>query len=170
MDGAGGIANGGIATITLSQVNGNSAPGSFGGGILNHGTMTINLSQVNNNTVPSDGLGDLGFGGGIANLDFTTILTPPPATSGVLTVNLTQVRDNSATGSGGGIYESDATGTAPGGPLALNGSLVTGNSALVGGGGVFATTGSPVTLKFTLVAKNTPDNCEPIASIAGCTG
>ncbi len=168
MAGAGGIANGGTATITLSQVNGNSAPGSDGGGILNHGTMTLNLSQVNNNHVPSDGVGDLGFGGGIANLDFATVESPPPAASGVLTVNLSQVRGNSATGSGGGIYESDATGTAPGGPLALNGSLVTGNSALVGGGGIFATTGSPVTLKFTLVVKNAPDNCEPLNTIGGC--
>ena len=79
MAGAGGIANGGIATITLSQVNGNSAPGSFGGGVLNHGTMTISASQVNANTVPSDGLGDLGFGGGIANLDFATVESPPPS-------------------------------------------------------------------------------------------
>ncbi len=168
MAGAGGIASGGNATITLSQVNGNSAPGASGGGILNHGTMTINLSQVNNNTVPSDGHGDPGFGGGIANLDFTTVLSPPPATSGVLTVNLTQIRNNSASGVGGGIVESDATGTAPGNTLALNGSLVTGNSALVGGGGISAIAGSPVTLKFTLVAKNAPDNCEPLNTIGGC--
>ncbi|HEY6430067.1 MAG TPA: hypothetical protein VIX84_22785, partial [Acidimicrobiales bacterium] len=88
--------------------------------------------------------------------------------SGVLTMNWSQVSGNSASSSGGGIYESDATGTAPGGPLALNGSLVTGNSALVGGGGIFATAGSPVTLKFTLVAKNAPDNCEPLNTIGGC--
>ena len=168
MAGAGGIANGGNATITLSQVNGNSAPGASGGGILNHGTMTINLSQVNNNTVPSDGHGDPGFGGGIANLDFSTVLSPPPTTSGVLTVNWTQIRNNSASGFGGGIVESDGTGTAPGNALALNGSLVTGNSALGGGGGIYAIAGSPVTLKFTLVAKNTPDNCEPLNTIGGC--
>src|SRR5271166_1040530 len=48
-DGAGGIANGGTATINASAVNGNTAPGAPGGGILNHGTMTITGSQVNRN-------------------------------------------------------------------------------------------------------------------------
>ncbi len=168
MAGAGGIANGGTATISLSQVNGNSAPGASGGGILNHGTMTVNLSQVNNNTVPSDGHGDLGFGGGIANLDFTTVLMPPPVASGVLTINLSQVSNNSASGFGGGIVESDATGTAPGSALGLNGSLVTGNSAPGGGGGIYAIAGSPVALKVTLVVKNAPDNCEPLNTIGGC--
>jgi len=41
MAGAGGISNGGTATITASQVSGNTAPGAAGGGILNHGIMTI---------------------------------------------------------------------------------------------------------------------------------
>ncbi len=169
MDGAGGIANGGIATITLSQVNGNTAPGSSGGGILNHGTMTISASQVNANTAPSDGVGDLGSGGGIANLDFADIVSPPaPAPSGVMTINLSQVSNNSASGVGGGIVESDATETAPGNTLALNGSLVTGNSAPGGGGGIYAIAGSPVTLKLTLVAKNTPNNCQPLNTIGGC--
>ena len=86
----------------------------------------------------------------------------------MLTINLSQVSGNSASSSGGGIYESDATQTAPGGPLALNGSLVTGNSALVSGGGIYAIAGSPVTLKLTLVAKNTPNNCEPLNAIGGC--
>jgi len=31
-----------------------------------------------------------------------------------------------------------------------------------------AVPGSPVTLKHTLVARNTPDNCAPPGSIAGC--
>ena len=52
MAGAGGIANGGTATITGSQVNDNTAPGAPGGGILNHGTMTISASQVINNNGP----------------------------------------------------------------------------------------------------------------------
>jgi hypothetical protein len=28
--------------------------------------------------------------------------------------------------------------------------------------------GSPVTLTLTLIAKNTPNNCEPLGSISGC--
>ena len=55
---AGGISNGGTATITASQVDGNTAPGAAGGGILNHGVMTINSSRVTGNTTPADSAGD----------------------------------------------------------------------------------------------------------------
>ncbi len=160
--GAGGIANGGTATITLSQVNGNAAPGSYGAGILNHGTMTINFGEVNNNTGLSGGVG-----GGIANVDFGV------PNSGVLTVNLSQVNNNSASAMGGGIFEAgantDGTLTLPGGLLTLNLSQVTHNAS-ASGGGIYTIVGSPVTLKLTLVAKNTPDNCFPHGSISGCIG
>jgi hypothetical protein len=167
--GAGGIANGGTATINASQVNGNIAPGGNGGGILNHGAMTINASTVNDNTTPTDSSGDLGGGGGIANLNITALTGA--ADSGVLTITLSQVNGNTGTGHGGGILEdgvtaNDALGL-PGGPLTLKLSQVTGNAAGFGGG-IYASTGSPVTLKVTLIAKNTPDNCEPLGSISGC--
>jgi predicted outer membrane repeat protein len=165
--GAGGLANGGIATITLSQVNGNSAPGAPGGGILNHGTMTINLSQVNYNNAPNDSSipPDPGAGGGIANVDFGV------PNSGILTLNGTQVDNNTASGQGGGIAEEgfDTNGNlVAGNTLSLNFSLVTGNTATGGGGGIYASSGSPVTLKWTLVVRNHPDNCEPIGAIGGC--
>jgi hypothetical protein len=168
--GAGGIANGGTAIINASQVNGNTAPGAFGGGILNHGAMTINLSQVDNNATPADSPGGQGGGGGIANLNITPLTGAPD--SGVLTVNLSQVRNNSAGGLGGGILEDgvnpgDSLG-APGGPLTLEVSQVTGNTAAEGGG-IYASSGSPVALKVTLVARNVPDNCFPLGSIPGCT-
>ena len=168
--GAGGIANGGTAIISASQVNGNTAPGAFGGGILNHGAMTINLSQVDNNATPADSPGGQGGGGGIANLNITPLTGAPD--SGVLTVNLSQVRNNSAGGLGGGILEDgvnpgDSLGPA-GGPLTLKLSQVTGNTAAEGGG-IYASSGSPVALKVTLVARNVPDNCFPLGSIPGCT-
>ena len=165
--GAGGMANGGIATITLSQVNGNSAPGAPGGGILNHGTMTINLSQVDNNNAPNDASipPDPGGGGGIANVDFGV------PNSGILTVNGSQVDNNTASGQGGGIAEEgfDANGNlVAGNALSLNFDLLTGNTATGGGGGIYASSGSPVTLKWTLVVRNRPDNCEPIGTIGWC--
>src|ERR1019366_8194373 len=168
--GAGGIANGGTAVISASQVNGNTAPRAFGGGILNHGAMTINLSQVDNNATPADSPGGQGGGGGIANLNSTPLTGAPD--SGVLTVNLSQVRNNSAGGLGGGILEDgvnpgDSLG-APGGPLTLKLSQVTGNTAAEGGG-IYASSGSPVALKVTLVARNVPDNCFPLGGIPGCT-
>jgi hypothetical protein len=48
----------------------------------------------------------------------------------------------------------------------IPGCQVTGNT--VGqGGDIFAVPGSPVTLKLTLVAKNTPDSCASPGTIAG---
>jgi hypothetical protein len=160
--GAGGLSNGGKATINLSQVNDNSAPGAPGGGILNHGTMTINLSQVNGNSAGNAGPGVDGLGGGIANADYSAV---GALNSGVLTVNLSQVSNNSASGMGGGIFEAgvnpaDFSYTLPGGPLTINASLVTGNSSGVGGG-IFAVAPSPVTVKLTLVAKNSLPQCVP---------
>ncbi len=170
LTGAGGIANGGTAIINASQVNGNTAPGAYGGGILNHGAMTINLSQVDSNTTPAKSSGSQGGGGGIANLNITPLTGVPD--SGILTVNLSQVRGNSAGGIGGGILEDgvnpdDSLGP-PGGPLTLNASQVTGNTA-ADGGGIYASSGSPVALKLTLVARNVPGNCFPLGSIPGCT-
>jgi hypothetical protein len=54
------------------------------------------------------------------------------------------------------------------GSLSLHGSAATGNVAAgpdPHGGGIFRSSGT-VTLVTTVVAGNTPDNCEP--TIAGC--
>jgi hypothetical protein len=174
--GAGGIANGGTATLNASQVNDNTAPGAPGGGILNHGTMAITGSQVNGNTAPTDSSGDLGDGGGIANINLDLVLesegVPSPPPSGVLTITASQVNGNSASQFGGGIADvginTDGTPTAPAGALTLKLALVTGNTAGVDGGGLYTSPGSPVSLKASLIIKNTPDNCSPLGSIAGC--
>ena len=109
-----GIANGGTATLNLSQVDHHSAPGSSGGGILNHGTATLNGRQIDDNWVPNDGSGDLGDGGGIANFNFDAeiegggVTNPPP--SGVLTPKATQVVNNTASGRAPGSSMSGLTG------------------------------------------------------------
>lgn len=38
------------------------------------------------------------------------------------------------------------------------------------GGGIFAVPGSPVSLLFTTVARNTVGNCAPPGTILGCQG
>jgi hypothetical protein len=56
--------------------------------------------------------------------------------------------------------------------LTLDHSRVSHNSASGGGGGIFnGPFGGPatVTLDHSKVDGNTPDNCEPPGSIAGCT-
>jgi hypothetical protein len=175
MAGAGGVANGGTATITWSEISYNRAPGAPGGGLYNHGTATLNGSRVDFNTALTDPLGTTGNGGGIANVN-TALLegVPHPPPSGVLTLNNTQVEWNSASALGGGIADvginTDGTPTAPAGPLTLTGSVVTRNTAGLEGGGIVAVPGSPVWLTASKVKKNTPDNCFPPGVVSGCVG
>jgi predicted outer membrane repeat protein len=99
------------------------------------------------------------------------VLIPGAASGGIQTIAFSQVSHNSASGKGGGILEAtvDAQGmfTLPGNQLTLKFSQVKGNRAAQGGG-IYAVKGSPVTLKFTLVIKNHPDNCFPPGSIRSC--
>src|SRR6185437_12484246 len=112
--------------------------------------------------------GDQGMGGGIANINLGPV-APGAVNGGILTISFSQISRNSASGQGGGIFEATITQTGPaaGGALTLAFSKVTGNQAAQGGG-IFAVPGSPVTLVFTVVARNSPDNCAPPGSIAGC--
>ena len=128
--------------------------------------------------------GNAGTGGGIANANFGI---PPSGGSGVLTMTGSTISGNSASGFGGGLGNApDSTATITGsslsgnstagfgggvvnqGELAMTGSQVLDNTAAAGGG--IANQGGTVTLTGTRVAGNTPDNCEPPGTIAGCTG
>ncbi len=164
---AGGIANGGNAVITGSQVENNTATTTSGAGIVNHGTMTINWSAVNHNNAA--GTGGTASGGGIVNANVGPITGAP--VSGILTINFSQVNGNSAGGLGGGILNGLPNPKMPiTGTLTISHSQVIGNSATLGGGGIYSVTGGVVSLTSTSVVANHPDNCEPLASIAGCTG
>jgi hypothetical protein len=161
---AGGIANGGNATLNSTKVDNNTASHTSGGGIVNHGTMTLNKSEVNGNTAA--GTGVVASGGGIISAQ-----GPPASVPTTLTLNNSKVNNNRAGGNGGGIANGvPLPGPMPliGGALTLNHSQVTGNTA-AHGGGIF-TNGGTVTLAATSVTGNHPDNCEPPATIAACTG
>ena len=163
---AGGIANGGDAVLNNSEVDHNVAEFTSGGGIVNHGTMTLNKTDVDGNTAAGHGI--LASGGGIIN----AVGGPQgPANTGVLTLNSSEVNDNTAGGDGGGIANGIPLGgpmPLVGGPVTLNHSEVTGNSG-ASGGGIF-NSGGTVTLAKTVVTANTPDNCAPADTIAGCVG
>jgi hypothetical protein len=164
---AGGIANGGNAVISGSQVQNNTATTTSGAGIVNHGTMTINWSAVNHNTAA--GAGGTASGGGIVNANVGPITGAP--VSGILTINFSQVNGNSAGGLGGGILNGLANPKMPiTGTLTIRFSQVNGNNASLGGGGIYSVPGGVVSLASSSVNGNHPDNCEPLASIAGCTG
>jgi len=157
---AGGIVNGGNATLNSTKVDNNTTSHTSGAGIVNHGTMTLNKSEVNSNTAA--GSGPVASGGGIVSAQ-----GPPETVPTTLTINNSQVNNNTAGGNGGGI----ANGISPmltGGALTLNHSQVTGNTA-AHGGGIF-NSGGTVTLAATSVTGNNPDNCEPPGTISGCTG
>jgi hypothetical protein len=170
MAGAGGIANGGTATISGSDIEDNTAPGGAGGGILNHGVMTMSSTRVTGNTAPADSAGDQGIGGGIANINLAQV-APGAVNGGILVISFSKIDRNSASGQGGGIFEATitTTGVAAGGPLTLTFSQVTRNQATEGGG-IFAVPGSPVSILFTAVARNTVGNCAPAGTILGCQG
>jgi hypothetical protein len=157
---AGGIANGGTAELDHSRVDNNTATRGIGAGIVNHATMTVSHSEVNGNTAAASGMP--GSAGGILNAQ------GPPGTGGggTLTLDHSKVDNNSAGGNGGGIANG-VGGMLVGGDLTLKHSEVRHNSA-GHGGGIF-NNGGTVTLMGTKVTDNTPDNCEPTNSIAGCT-
>jgi hypothetical protein len=161
---AGGIANGGNATLNTTRVDNNTASFTSGAGIVNHGTMTLNKSEVNGNTAAGSGL--VASGGGIINAQ-----GPPGTVPTTLTINNSQVNNNRAGGEGGGIANGTSSPGPPplfGGTVTLNNSQVTGNMA-PHGGGIFNFRGT-VTLSKTSVTGNQVDNCEPANSIPGCTG
>lgn len=163
---AGGLANGCTATLNSTEVNGNIASSTSGAGIVNHGTMTLNKSQVLGNT--AQGSGAFASGGGIVNVNVSGL--SGAAVSGVLTINNSQVSNNTAGGNGGGIANGLSFGpmTLPGGALTMNHSQVTDNKA-AHGGGIFNDLGT-VALAKTTVSGNSPDQCEPVGTIAGCVG
>ncbi|MFG2846133.1 hypothetical protein ACGF12_23625 [Kitasatospora sp. NPDC048296] len=80
------------------------------------------------------------------------------ASTGDLTLHGIEV-SGGASNLGGGIFNS--------GKLTLDKSAVTHNSA-TSGGGINNQTGSTVTLNDSRVIRNTPNNCTPLNSIAGC--
>jgi hypothetical protein len=126
--------------------------------------MTLNKSEVNGNTAAGSGV--FASGGGIVSAE-----GPPGSVPTTLTLNNSSVNNNRAGGDGGGIANGiplPGPMPLPGGALTLNHSQVTGNTA-AHGGGIFNNDGT-VSLAATSVTGNTPDNCEPPGTIAGCTG
>ena len=167
--GGGGIAsgngNGGgpgsFITINNSVISDNSATGgeeTGGAGISNGGTLQMNNTQVTGNDA------DGGIGGGLLN----------HATASLNNVSFTA---NSAA-IGAGIANANLQGipgvTPPVPVLTINNGTVTGNIASIAGGGIanVSPLGAPlgtVTLHNTHPSGNSPNNCIPVGSIAGCS-
>jgi hypothetical protein len=191
---AGGILNhAGTAILNASRVSGNTS--GSGGGIasgpgnpdspVSGSSLTLNGSRVDHNTATEAG----GAAGGIANGGLAVIrgssvdhnsanVGAGIGNHGTMTIAGSQITGNTAPtdssgtpGAGGGIANANFgfPPTGGSGVLTIKGSKITGNSASGAGGGIINQDGT-VTLTGTQVAGNTPDNCEPPGTIAGCTG
>ena len=145
----------GQGTLTDDRFTGNTAGGG-GGAVLNDcrehengpcGTFAISGSTFAGNTAAA--------GGAIVN-DFTLTVADSTLTGNAAT--------DPVSGYGGGL---DNLGT---GRAALTNTAITGNQASVDGGGAYTAEGGFVALTRTQVRSNTPDNCAPSSSIAGCAG
>jgi len=135
------ILNGGHATISFSELDGNNATGFVGGAIdSSSGDLFVDHSRITGNTANLSG-------GGVATSD-----------PGTTRITSTVVAHNTAGRVGGGI--------ANGATMVLRGDRVVFNRAGSGGGGIF--NGGTIVLRFTLVAFNSPDNCSPQGTIQGC--
>jgi len=142
-DSAGGalFTGAGQTTISFSRLTGNTSQGFGGGAINNASQLSIDHSRLSGNTARGT------EGGGLRT-----------AVGGTSQVSRTVVTRNSAGTAGGGIANHGTT------VLTLDRVVL--NHA-TDGGGIANLTGS-VSLRFTLVAFNSPDNCTPRGTIRGC--
>jgi predicted outer membrane repeat protein len=161
----GGLTNDGLATLTSDLFNGNSAS-SVGGGIYNSsGDLTLTGCTLTRNRTS-------GYGGGLYNENSATLtgdvfsMNSATADGGgiynddSLTMSQTKLMSNRAGGQGGGLYNEDTA--------TISSSQIQVNYATSGGGGIF--NDDSISLTATSVTGNTPDNCEPLGTIPGCTG
>jgi hypothetical protein len=140
----GAIANlaGATATVSRSILKANTTTGVGGGGLLNSGTTTVFATAILFNTAPINGGG---------------VNTQPSGTTQVIR---TTVERNTSGSLGGGLSNLGNT--------MLNHTVVRLNQGSAGGG--IASANTSVLLSRALVRDNTPDNCSPSGTIAGCTG
>ena len=130
-------------TVANGQLAGEDGFDDEGGGIRDAGTLVLRHVRLTGNSNRG------GFGGGLY------------VDGGAhATISDSDLVGNSATGgSGGGVFSL--------GDLTVDQSVLAGNTA-ASGGGIFNLSPGTVTLRFTLVAFNSPDNCSPQGTIAGC--
>jgi len=133
--------DGARATISDSDLVANSAIGGSGGAVFSLGNLAIDQSALTGTTADD--------GGGVLTL-----------TGSTTRISRTAMNGNIATRQGGGIQNQ--------GNMVLTGDQVTFNRAIQRGGGIFNPGSGTVTLQQTLVAFNSPDNCNPQGTIAGC--
>jgi polymorphic membrane protein len=162
------------SVITGTLVAGNTATGDGGGIYDSPGGGPVGITD---STIAGNHAG--GAGGGLdeespglpGSVAYTTIADNSAADGGGINdgdgvyIEYTSdiIAGNHARGDGGGVYNQ--------GSFAASSTRIAGNRAAGGGGGIYDDgTQATVTLTDSSPAGNRPDNCEPLNSIAGCTG
>ena len=164
----GGIRNEGVAVLNNLTVTENDA--SVAGGVSNVGIMTVNDSRLVGNT--SGTMGGIGneygeSGGAVLTINNSVIsgnVTKSTAgignnLDGTVTINNSTISNNTAEFFTGGI------GNDTGGFIFINNSTIAGNSSGLSKGGI-GNSGT-MTLKNTIVADNTQDDCSGTVTSAG---
>ncbi len=162
-EGDGAIYNdSGTLAITSAYFIENNAEA--GGAITNNATMTVRSSHFSENSANTGGAI---YNGGIAAVIGTTFTKNGAFEGGALSntghaaLSSVTIKNNTAgVAVGGGIYND--------GTLTAASSTIVHNDARYGGGGIY--NGGSVTLSLTNVSSNAPGNCEPVGTIAGCSG
>jgi hypothetical protein len=151
-------------TLAMTSVYFEYNGAEWGGAIYNEDTMTLRSSHFLDNEA---------YEGGAIYSDDTATVVGTTFTDGnaeyggafynddVATLSSVTIKYNEAGSEGGGIYNDDE--------LAVDSSNIVSNYADTGGGGIYNDDES-VTLSRTKVTGNVPDNCEPLNTIAGCSG
>lgn len=170
----GGVDNyNGVLNISNSRILNNEVTAGPGGGVYNGsgGTTTIEDTTIDGNKVSADG-------GGVYNF------RPDSASSGSLVIRRTTISNNEATLNGGGLYNfgllselqnttmSGNTANDDGGALynaktitLINHVTIYNNTSASQGGGIYNDVDSTVTIKNSIIASNSNDNCKPINPI-----
>jgi hypothetical protein len=165
----GGIANAGTLTLNFVTITGNTA--TFVGGVYNTGHAVIAHSVINANTATAN-VGGI-FNGGTMTV-FETLVAGNHADgeAGGIGINpgtttkivQSTIKNNTAATRGGGI---DNFGT-----TSLDRTLVQENKASLtnpnSGGGIFTQATGTITLKRSIIRRNSPNNCTP--AIPHCLG
>jgi hypothetical protein len=160
--GSGGAIFNESGTLSMTSVYVMDSGAYFGGAIYNAATMTLRTSYFSDNGAHEGGAI---LNGGIATVIGTTFTKNTSLAGGALAnpgqaaLSYVTIQDNWAGFFGGGIYND--------GRLTAASSNIVRNS---GGEGAGIYNGGSVTLSRTKVSGNTPDNCEPVSTIAGCSG
>jgi hypothetical protein len=135
--------------VSGTVFRGNSAQDGAGIYLIDGTSATFTDTTIAGNKASS-------YGGGID--DEPPYRSPP----GQLSLTDDTVSGNYAGESGGGIYNDS-------GWITAVGTAIIGNIAAIAGG-IGAPGGATTTLTTSPVRGNSPDNCEPVGSITGCTG